>query len=235
MLTLGDAFSRLSYGKLSNLALSGDGGGYITDSAQPKIVNCINTALLDLYGKFVLSEKSLLIEQVEHITNYHIDSRFAESRHCEESRKYPYIKDLCGEPYTDDLLRILTVFNGNGCRMPLNDDEHPHSLFTPVYNILQVPNPQKCQVLTVNYQAKHDKITGSDLSQIIYIPEILEEALLAHIAYSVYDDMNNETSQMKAQSHFAIFTGICENVRQNDLVNSSLSQTNSKFEKRGFV
>lgn len=155
-MNLENLYQTLSYGQLSNLAISGDGSGTIIESGQPKIVIAANEALKRLYSKFNLLEKDVLIEQASHITNYHLDKRFAESSYDPDKVNFPYIKDLFNETFEDDVIRITGVFNShNNYPLPLNDDEAEWSLFTPRYNILQVPKPQDKVSLSVMYQAKH--------------------------------------------------------------------------------
>ena len=67
-----DLFTSLSYGELNNLSMSADGSGSIEESKQPQILLYANEGLLRLYGRFLLKENDVLIEMVEHITNYHL-------------------------------------------------------------------------------------------------------------------------------------------------------------------
>ena len=50
--------------------------------------------------------------------------------------------------------------NEHGQLMPLNDMNHPRSLFTPQVNLtLQVPHPNGGEPLVITYQAKHSNVT----------------------------------------------------------------------------
>lgn len=234
-MTLENLYQMLSYGQLSNLAISGDGSGTIIESGQPKIVVAANEALKRLFGKFILLEKDVLIEQVAHITNYHLDKRFAESSYDPEQVKFPYIKDLYNDPFENDVVKITAVFESyHNKQLPLNDDENQWSLFTPKYNILQVPMPQDKVSLSVMYQALHPILDVERPEQEIMIPDMLEGALTAFIAFQVYNNMNTAESQVKAQGHLQIYNNIVQEVMDGDLVNSSISLTNSRFEKRGW-
>lgn len=234
-MNLEQLFTDLSYGVLSNLSLSADGSGSIQEDKQPQIVLYANEGLLRLYSRFVLLEKDVLIEMVEHITNYHFLKKFTESAHDPAKDHYPYIKDLIQEPYEEDMLKILAVYNSLGQKVPLNDNERIDSVFTPRDKVLQVPRPINGASLSVLYQAKHPKLTVEDLEAEIQLPIVLEGALTAYIAYKVFSSMNTDVSSAKAQEHFQIFGNICDEVEDRDMVNSSVVTTNARFGKRGWV
>ena len=47
--------------------------------------------------------------------------------------------------------------------------------------------------------------------------------------------MNTQESTAKSQEHLATYEAICAEAIDRDLVNTSISSTNTSFEKRGFV
>lgn len=236
-MNLGKLFQRLSRGELSNLAMGMDGAGTILPSKKAAIVDYANDALVKLYGKFVLEEQEVLIEMNEWTTNYHLLPRFAVQfapTSEEEDEPIRYILDLPKEKFKGNVLKILRVTDSNGNRLPLNDEECGDSLYTPQANVLQVPEPEAEKSLSVVYQSAHHELTGEP-EQDIELPLILQEALRSYIAYKVYSNMNGETSVGRANEHYQMFESICSNVTENDLVNSSVSTTNTRFASRGFV
>ncbi|ANJ65217.1 putative 30 kDa protein [Erwinia phage vB_EamP_Frozen] len=232
---ISELYKTLSYGELSNLSIGMDGVGSILEDAKPRILHYANEGLTRLYGRFILKEKDVMIELVDHITNYHLLRMYAESYFDPEVVGYPYIKDLFNEPFTEDVIKILSVYNGVGQKLPLNDNERSDSLFTPTGKILQVPNPRTGVSLSVLYQAKHPELLPNDEDQDIHLPQVLEGALVAFIAYKVFSHMNTDVSTAKAQEHMSVYASVCDEVEQHDLVNSSISTTNSCFRKRGWV
>jgi hypothetical protein len=229
-----ELYKKLSYGELSNLSMSGEGNGTIIESARPKIILYANDALTRLHSRFPLREKDVLIEMHEHITNYHLLPRFAK-HHTPVEEKVTYILDMPLEPFTDEVIRILSVYDTYGCRLPLNNDAEPNSVFTPQAKVLQVPRPIAGSALNVAYQTKHDVLDHEKMDQPIFIPDTLESALTAYIAYKVYSHINTAEATNKAQEHLAFYESVCGEVVEHDLVSSTVSTTNQRFEKRGWI
>lgn len=232
---LEDLYQRLSYGELNNLSMSADGSGTILEESQPRITLYANEALVRLYTTFVLRTNSLILTPVDYITNYHLTRKYAESNpHCEYGA-VPYIRDLVAEPFAEDVIKILEVFNECGNPVALNDAEDPLSVFTPQANMLQVPGAYAGQVLTLLYQASHPVLSVKNSHAIIDVPDVLHGALTAFIAHKVYGHMNTAESSAKAQEHLATFVGICADVVEKDLVATSILQSNTQFTKRGWI
>lgn len=232
-----DFLERLSLGPLSNLSLSNEGDGTIVAGKIPAIVNHVNDALLRLFTRFNLSEKELIVETHDATTNYKLHSKYAQSRQDDFPALTPHIIDQF-KPFTDDLVRVLAVHGSNGRPYPLNDDGASLSLFTPQVNVLQVPAPWVGVPLFVMYQAKHPKLesTGTGFMSVeIDLPTVLEEAALSYVAHRVFANMSGQEHIAVAAVHLTSYENICSEVQDKDLVSASLSQSNTKFEMRGFV
>ncbi|UNI71519.1 hypothetical protein [Burkholderia phage vB_BpP_HN01] len=236
-MTLAELYEKLSFGELQNLYEADEGSGVLRDDFKPKVVRHLNDALLRLYSRFALKESNLVIELHDHITNYHLKSKFAESQWETSGQDFLYIKDLTREPFTDDIIRILSVYNNFGDQIPLNDDTQPESVFSPQGALLQVPRPVSGQALSLVYQAKHPILywDRDETEQEIEIPDVLEEALLAYVAHKLYSNKNTQEAQGIAQSHIAMYEAICQDVIDKDLVSTSSSTTNIRFNKGGWV
>ena len=231
-----ELFERLSYGELSNLSISGEGSGTIVDKSKAKLILYTNDGLLAIFSRYILKEKQVIIETLQHITNYHFQKKYAESSGSTEPFKY--IKDLPYEPFQEDVIKILEVFDSYGQPRLLNDKEDARSLFTPQPNTLQVPLPINGQALGVSYQARHHELfrTGRGLlNQDIDIPFFLEKALQAYIASKVYSDMNGQENKITAQEHLGNYEAICLDLETKDLINTTYHTTHQKLERRGFV
>lgn len=244
-MVISDLFAMLSYGELSNLAMSNDGNGTIIASSQPKIVQYANEALLRLYSRFVLKENDLIIEMQEWITFYHLTPPYAVTYTPPAgtaSQPVRYIMDIPSQPFLGDVIKVMAVFDSEGENLPLNDDAQMFSVFTPQVNVLQVPQPvyrhsssvSGVRYITVLYQARHAKLLG-DLQEEICIPDIILGAFTSYIAYKVFSHMNTTDSTAKAQEYLGMYESICADVTDRDLVNSSISTSNESFHERGWI
>ena len=232
---INDVYRKLSFGKLSNLGMSGDGSGDIIESKKPQIVEFANDALFRLYSRFNLSQKDILIEMVSHITNYHLIKKYAEASYNPCEVAYPYIKDLPNEPFEEDVIKVVSVCDSLGNRLPLNDPYAQFSVFTPAPNILQIARPLDYVSVSVMYQAKHKLLLMSEPEQEIVLPDVLENAFLTYIAYCVYSSIGSDGSTAKAQEHLALFESLCTEAVNFDLLGTSVSTTDTQFDERGWV
>lgn len=232
-----ELFRRLSFGELSNLSISNSGSGEIDVTKIPRLVQYLNDGLVTLYGRFVLSEKELIIEQVENITQYHLLLKHTVSQGAVGLDHY--IKDQAN-PFLDDLIRVTAVWDAGGCELPLNDLRLCNSLFTPYPNVLQVPTPADGEILSVVYQARPARLKDEDgdievLDQEFEVPVILENALKLYVAHKVFSHMNGQENIIKGQEYLAAYEANCLEVEQRDLVNQSFHTSHTKLEQRGFV
>ena len=226
-----DLFERLSFGELSNLAIGMEGAGTIRESDQRKVLAHVNDGLLQLYSRFILKTKYLLIEEQEHITQYHLIEKYTESQNCVD---FPYIKDLAGDRFTGDLIRILEVYDDYGNQFVLNDTDNCHSLFTPSPQTLQIPNPKTEVPKHILYQARHNIIPEILENTWVEVPFVLESALQAYVAHKIFSHMNGQDNLLKSQDHYATYERICQEVEAKDLVNTSISSSFHKLTERGF-
>lgn len=230
---LQELFTQLSHSELSNLAIGQEGNGSIRQADQPKLITHANEGLLRLFTRFILSTDQLIVETRDHITNYHLVRQFAESSESDEP--YLYIKDMPGEPFRGDLIRVLEVWGKNGYRYPLNDTDDVHSLFTPAPEVLQVPRPRTGDILSIIYQARHYELKNGDLGQEINIPFVLEGALRTFIAYKIFSNMTGQDNLVKSQELLNTYDSICVDIENRDLVNNTFTTSHRKLEERGFV
>lgn len=228
-----ELLTKLAYGELSNLAMSK--GGFIIEEKHPVIINHANEGLLRLYSQFILKESELLLEEVEHITAYHLKKEYTESQGNPDVERYLYIKDMGNDPFQEDVIKVLSLYSEDGKWIPLNDPEHKMSYYTPQAQVIQSPAPITGRSISVIYQASHPPLTVDDLSQEIELPLVLNKALTAYIAANVFGDMNGQENMAKAQEQNNVFVGICNAAIERDLVNSSYSSSNVKFNRKGWV
>lgn len=232
-----DLFDRLATGPLSNLDLADEHTGEILPEYYKKLINYTNSGLLQLYSRFVLSTKTVMIETRAHITSYHLDSKYSQ----ESGSTCPYIIDWPHDPFKDDAIKILGANQEGYGRRPLNDRNNCESFFTPSPLVLEIPNPREGDSISVLYQARHNPLKifpdneEETLTQHLEIPFFLEEPLINFIASEYYSHLNGEGNLATGVAYHAKFDAACIEILDRDLHNETSSTTDLKFLKRGFV
>lgn len=233
---LNDLFNMLAYGELSNHHIASAGDGTLLEAKLPQIVHFANEALTRLYTKFVLKEKSCIVELQEGNTLYRLSPEYSITGFDNLLVDAPYIQDTVDDPFLDDVLKVLAVHTNYGGQRPLNDSNNCWSVNTPTFKTLQVNMIRANEVLAVTYQAKHVMLTVpvENVDQEIELPTSLQGALTAFIAYKVYFNMNTPESQTVSQGHLAMFNSICADTTEADALNLSISGVNTRFNLGGW-
>jgi hypothetical protein len=137
---LSDVINHLELGELNLSNMGGDEEDGLNPNNFGKVISYINLGLIALYTKFPVKTKELFITPVEHITNYKLHTDYLVSNQ-ESTAPYKYLNSSYDDPFTNDLALVERVFDELGCELPLNNSACCDSLFTPSYNVLQIPCP----------------------------------------------------------------------------------------------
>ena len=235
-MNLQDFCKRLANGRLSNTSMVGDSGGLIIKVAQrQKVIDAINEGLIRLYTRFILSEKDVVISLRDHITSYRLNSLYSESLYPQDGVEIPYILDLPGEVFSNDVIKVLAVYNHDGCELPLNNSTNVKSVFTPRFDVVQVPEPKTGELMNVVYQAKHILLTVADSLEEITLPDTLYGALEAYVAHLLFADINSDDAKIRSDKQLAKYEQICGDVILTDTISLTNIQSNIKFQNRGWI
>jgi hypothetical protein len=229
-----DYFTKLSYGPLSNLSLSGEGAGTIVEAQQNKIIGYLNDGLQRIYTRFTLREREVLIEQHAHITFYHLDKRYAKENLVRPPENIPYILDLPDEPFEDDVLRVLSVVDEFSMERLNITEDNVCKVFTPFPNIIQVPFPEQDRPLSVVYQANHRRLEFGVTNAEIFLPAVLEPALVSLVAAQVYSSMNTQESNAKGREHMNDYELLVQGLESKGTTGIEVPPHLQTFEQRGF-
>lgn len=235
-MTLEELFANLSYGVLSNLAVGGSGSGTVPSQHQKKLINHVNTSLTGLYGRFNLYEKEISIEILEDKTEYALKKIHAVTDATIGVDKF--ILDTVDNPFLEDVLKILTIYREYGVELPVNDPGQETSVFTPTIDSLILPSDVPGDIYYVVYQSLPPKLLMAEpinLEQVILLPAVLVPPLEAHIAYQILSSLNGPENAAKGMEHLSRYEMLCLEIENKDLVTSSLVQTHTKLEDRGFI
>lgn len=227
---------RLANGRLSNTNLIEDNNGLIIKlSHRTKVVDAINEGLIRLYTRFILNQKDVVISLRDHITSYRLNSLYSESLYPQDGVEIPYILDLPGEVFSNDVIKVLVVYNHDGCELPLNDSTNVKSVFTPRFDVVQVPEPKTGELMNVVYQAKHILLTIADPLEEITLPDTLYGALEAYVAHLLFADINSDDAKIRSDKQLAKYEQICGDVILTDTISLTNIQSNIKFQNRGWI
>lgn len=229
-----ELFQQLASGELCNLSIASESTGDIVTEKKPKILRYVNQALLRLYSRFPIKQDSVLLQTEAWLRHYPLEVEHALTSPA-VAGVVRFIQDSSIKPFLGDVIKVLSVHDQTGAERPLNDPEDPRSLFTPQPTVIQVPNPISGGLIGVLYQARHPELVVGSWSAKITLPDVLEDALRARVAYHVYSHMNGQENAAKAAEFMAIFDGVCAEVTEQDLVSSSIAQSNTRFAKGGWV
>jgi hypothetical protein len=230
-----ELFQQLSERELSSLSMALEGQGSIREAEHPKIIGYANDAMKALYSRFILKEDQVVIECIPERTMYPLKSQYAVNGGVAESESNPhFIIDTEDKPFTEDVIKLLKAYEVDYGEIPINDTDHSHSVFTPFITTVQVPSPDGKTIAFI-YQAKPELISVSELATDIQVPFVLEDALRTFVAHRVFQHMGGKENAVRSGEFLGQYESICEEIKQADLVYSSISSTGLKFTDRGFV
>ncbi len=225
---------RLALGELKNTpVVDEDDPSAVKEQHKLMLVKHLNQGLTNLYSKFILSEKELLLRTKINITHYYLRKEFARTN--DAVVPYKYIDDTIYGTYTEDLIKVLRVYNEMGEELYLDDDEQHESIFTPQFDCLQITGVHLGSMFSVIYQANHAVLDGTDPYAEIKVPFFFEEAIQYYVAAKVLGNMNGPEHTAKGQEYMAAYQGVCAEAELRNMVHNSITTTNTKLEKRGFV
>lgn len=218
----------VKYGELTNIS-------WDSPNRIPAIICFINQGLTDLYTRFPLLEKQVIIQQYPQISIYKLTRDFARTNHKSE-QLHKYILDTPFEPFTEDILQVTGVYTEEGLPIPLNDTTNPKSFFLPSYNTIQIPNANENEATFITYKAKHNYIepTTEDLDQEVEVPPCLAEALYTYLGYKCLVSMGSADTVQLAQLYLQRYEQLCSGTNINNTLGNLVVPTNIKAYIQGF-
>ena len=233
---LSECLDILARGKLSNLALSVN--DTISENRRAKVIDAINEALTRLYTTLPIKEKSVFLRVYEGRTDYVLSSAHSVRNITEDTIYNPYdfyIEDTTSEPFLDDILTILEIYDDLGLQRPLNDPDDPMGIMIPEENLISVKTVINDQILNICYRAKHLILTPEELQSKIELPENLFGALFSYTAYLIHSHLNTQEAVANAQKYYSEYQNIINDVTMNGTLGANKLISDKKFIKRGWV
>lgn len=234
-MTLQEVLDRLARGKISNLAICEN--GKIKEKFLPKVVDAVNEALSVLYTKFVIKENSLFLELYEGRTEYPLTSEHStRNRKGDIFDEYDfYIRDTEENPFEDDILTVLEVWDDLDRRRPINDPDDPLAVFIGDTNVLSVNYTASVRVLNVIYRVKHKELKPNVLEETIKLPSNLFAALFSYVAYLLHSEINTQEAVANSQKYLGEFNNLVSQIIESSSLNPDKLVSDVKFICRGWV
>ena len=217
-------FEHLTLGELKQLGI----GGYeeykaIQEKDYPEIVSHLNLGLMNLYTRFPLLEKEVVLETRPDQQVYVLSSKYA------EPNEGWYIQGA----FEDDLIRINSAYLGE-VELPINDEYSPTSIYLPSYNSIQIPFATGSEQVSIIYRAKPE-VVPLDLEYEIPVPEVLTEALLVYVEYRIRKSMGGEQGTVLGQQALQMFEMFCGEVERKNILNNADNSVCVRARTRGWV
>lgn len=229
---------RLAYGELSNLKMAAT-PGTIAVADRPKVLLEINNALTELFTKYSLAKKELVINTTPVITQYFLRSEFAQSN-IASTQPVKYIDDSSIQDWDGRIVKILSVYDAFGRELYINKAQEPLSVFTPYFDCLQITANHETEAFYVIFQALHPIVnyvsTGTLVDTLIEgLPPALEKPLELLIASKVYSNMNGQANVTKSNMLHQMYLMALMDTEFKDSTSISENMSNSKLDRGGFV
>lgn len=247
---LSDLYEQLSQGELRHMFAGLDGSGEIDYSDQARIINFANRGLKRLYTRFVHSRGYVDIQLDAEISNYSLTNKHAVSNVDVANLAPRYILDSVADPFTGDMVKVLAVRNEGSeyesqKDLRINDRGGSPKVKTVTYNQIYIKDPTEDFIqyaedgivkLSIEYQKLHSIIpTDADETTEITLLPLLEEALVFFVAGRVFSAIPSESNTIQAQTCFKEYERLCLMTEEDDLVQESSSEEDTKLSDRGFI
>lgn len=231
---LKDLFTLLQQGELKALAFSGSNEGGIDEADYIRVIPNINLALSELYKRFHLDRKQVVVEQYETIDTYYLDSKYAESN-TGSTEPIKYIKDV-DSPFMDNVLVINCIeglLDSLGNPIQFNDLSLEEKAILIQYNALKIDTVIAGNLLTIHYQSGNQHIPTVDVDPLVQevdVPPSMLSALLHYVAFKCY--AGNDTAESNNQ--LIMYEQACQRITLDgyEIVDNT---EYTQFENNGWV
>lgn len=234
---LSEIFEQLTYGELAQINLGGADVGEILPVHYARVVSHINMGLTALHTRFLLREDEVIVQEDSTIEMYNLTYAHAVSNPAVNSLPR-YIADSVVTPFQDNVIMVERILNEAGEVVPLNDSDEPLSLFLPRHNIIQQPNPDSSNSLSVIYRANHEKLVVDESTDpatvIVHLPPSYLQALMYFVAGRIMAPMGTDAGGNEGDKYMALFDMECRNLEKYGVLQGD-ANANRTLEKDGWV
>lgn len=233
---LSEVLEHLEHGELSQLAMGGNECESIDCCNLANILPHINMGLAELYKRFPLKMGDVIVQQYDHIQTYFLKRKYAQSN-TESKEPVKYIVDSKYQPFIDNVNKIERIIDELGRELFVNNSTEYWSVYTPSYDSIQVPLPEKENQMIVHYRAGHQVIKLDCLDPAkteIEIPPGYLEALLYYIGSRILTGLNTDGQISEGNNYMQKFEQSCAKITELNLMNND-NTSNLKLDNAGWV
>ena len=203
MIILQDFFDTLATGEFSNISLSNSILSTITADKYPTIINNMNLGLIELYKRFTLKEKTIVLYEHADVTQYLLRSDYLSATVALVDEN-AYLFDSNFDPFDDDIIKITdaTYLDSDGevDRVYINNKLYPDiGIFTTAFDTIKLTPQEPLRVITLTYLASYPKIVLTNAfdpsTYELFFPEWIQEPLLAYIAARIFQGKASKAAE----------------------------------------
>lgn len=227
MLLYEEFTKRLAQGQLKNTAAvdTDVDRSLITDDQAGTILSLTNQALIDLSTRIPIIKKRIKLDFVDGVNIYTLTNNQIDN----------YLTEIDSFTFDEqEFVRIYRLIDSNGNTI---SHDTSNSIQTLSFNVVRFTNDKIKEIgeyVTIEYQARHEKLTEENNN--ILIPPSLELPLQLFVASLFLSHMNNAESSAKGDSYFASYLRhIGQDIQSNTSSLSEIEDTTTRFENNGFV
>lgn len=229
---ISEIISDLKYGEFRHFNLGNSAEEGVYPIHYPLIMNLVNQGVRDIYTKVKLSHKELYIQPIVNKTTYRLHPKHALTN--TSSTEVKFIVDSPDNQFKGNLLRIVSAFTECGKEIPLNDHNDCRSLHLVGLDIIQVPDPQADNAITIIYQSGVDLLDlEGDLTQEVDLPDVYKQALIMFVVAKAHLSRAHLDSEIKHSDYMARYQNELNSLVGEGYVLSDATSC-KRFSLRGF-
>lgn len=227
----------LAFGELAQTQIGGNEADAEVDNTRYReLIPALNAGLTALHSRFELRLESVSLIQKQGVQTYELDNKHAYSN--TESAETRYIVDTAANPFKDNVIRILQIYDACDKLVYINDPSHCNSVYCPTYNSIEFPHVCEDALYRVVYKAKPKKLSYDveDVgAQEFSLPPAYLNALLSYMAYRYYLNRSGLDGVRQSDSYYVKYENECLRLENKQAVNRVTSSTSNAFEDMGWV
>jgi len=224
---LTEILDSLAGSELANLGIVGNGA--VLEAKIPAIVTAINIGLVKLHTRFQLKKRLLTLTVTSNRLVYEIDSSNAVSVDAGG-----YIQDTT-DPFTDDLIQILTMTSAAGGNIRFDGFNGVMLLNPKSFRFASAPD---AETYVIEYVARPAKVVYTNNTDIeVDLPDAYLPPLLAYIASRFYSPVGIALDTNRSSldvSYLQRYETECQ-LLENKGINTGNYLESDNFTQHGFI